>query len=174
MQAQGNPEELRLNAKWCGEYGPVNTLRPFDYSWYNAMKIEYSDINNYECWRKLGRGKYSEVYLGYCKSNNQNCVIKVLKPVKSEKIYREIKILQILYGGPNIVLLTDLVKEPISRIPCFVYEWIPTQESKHLFTSLNDFECRLYTYKVLQACDFAHQHGIMHRDIKPLNIIVDH
>lgn len=113
------------------------------------------------------------MYLGYCKSNNQKCVIKVLKPVKSEKIYREIKILQILYGGPNIVLLTDLVKEPVSRIPCFIYEWIPTTESKHMFTRLSDFECRLYTYKVLQACEFAHQHGIMHRDIKPLNIIVD-
>jgi casein kinase II subunit alpha len=70
MENQGDPEELKLNAKWCGEYGTVNTLRPKDYSWYNAMKIEYSDITNYECWKKIGRGKYSEVYLGYCKSNN--------------------------------------------------------------------------------------------------------
>jgi len=113
------------------------------------MKIDWGDIANYECHHKLGRGKYSEVYFGYCKSNNLNCVIKVLKPVKSEKIYREIKILQALYGGPNIIKLTDLIKENVSKIPCFVYEYMPCVESKGLFTRFSDFECRLYLFKIL-------------------------
>ena len=81
------------NEQWCGIYGPVCSLRPEDYSYYGAMNLDWGEIDNYECYHKLGRGKYSEVYFGYCKSNNQKCVIKVLKPVKSEKIYREIKIL---------------------------------------------------------------------------------
>lgn len=72
------------------------------------------------------------------------------------------------------MLLTDLLKEKVSRIPCFVYEYMDCQESKQLFTKLNDFECRLYTYKVLQALEFSHRHGIMHRDVKPLNIVVNH
>jgi len=75
------------------------------------MNIAWGDVNNYECYHKLGRGKYSEVFLGYCSANNKKCVIKVLKPVKAEKIYREIKILQALYGGPNVVKLMDLIKE---------------------------------------------------------------
>jgi casein kinase II subunit alpha len=138
------------------------------------MNISWGDINNYECYKKLGRGKYSEVFLGLSKSNNSNCVIKVLKPVKSEKIYREIKILQALYGGPNIVKLVDLIKEKVSSIPCFVYEYMECQESKNLFISLSDFEIRIYTYKILQALEFSHSHGIMHRDIKPLNLVVNH
>lgn len=125
------------------------TDRPVDYSYYAAMNLEWGDINNYECYKKIGRGKYSEVYLGYCKSNNVKCVIKVLKPVKQEKIYREIKILQILYGGPNIVGLTDLLKETESKVPCFVYEYMKCEESKQLFTRLTDIECRLYTFKLL-------------------------
>ena len=76
------------------------------------MQIDWGEIENYECYHKLGRGKYSEVFLGYCKSNNQKTVIKVLKPVKAEKIYREIKILQTLYGGPNIIEGCDTTKEP--------------------------------------------------------------
>lgn len=32
----------------------------------------------------------------------------------------------------------------------------------------------MYTYKTLEALDFAHSHGIMHRDVKPLNIIINH
>jgi len=44
-------------------------------------------------------------------ANYQKCVIKVLKPVKKKKIKREIKILQNLSGGPNIVALLDVVRD---------------------------------------------------------------
>ena len=37
------------------------------------------------------------------------CVVKILKPVKKRKIKREIKILQNLCGGPNIIKLLDVV-----------------------------------------------------------------
>ena len=43
--------------------------------------------------------------------NYQKCVVKVLKPVKKKKIKREIKILQNLSGGPNIVSLLDVVRD---------------------------------------------------------------
>lgn len=49
--------------------------------------------------------------------NYQKCVIKVLKPVKKKKIKREIKILQNLSGGPNIVALLDVVRDgQVSRL----------------------------------------------------------
>ena len=57
------------------------------------MHIIWGDLDNYEVYHKIGRGKYSEVYQGYCKSNNSQSVVKVLKPIKVEKIYREVKIL---------------------------------------------------------------------------------
>ena len=82
---------------------------------------------------KLGRGKYSEVFEGCNIINNQKCVVKILKPVRTEKIYREIKILQTLYGGPNIVRLYDVVRDPTSKTPSLIYEYIPNIESKILF-----------------------------------------
>ena len=48
---------------------------------------------NYEIIKKIGRGKYSEVYEGINTLNNERIVIKILKPVKKTKIRREIKIL---------------------------------------------------------------------------------
>lgn len=33
---------------------------------------------------------------------------------------------------------------------------------------------RLYTFKILQALEYAHEHGIVHRDVKPLNIVINH
>lgn len=32
---------------------------------------------------------------------------------------------------------------------------------------------RLYIYKILEALEFSHSHGIMHRDVKPLNIVIN-
>ena len=68
--------------------------------------------DNYEILRKIGRGKYSEVFEGVNIVNSERCVIKVLKPVKKKKIKREIKILQNLAGGPNVVQLLDIVRDP--------------------------------------------------------------
>lgn len=60
----------------------------------------------------VGRGKYSEVFEGININNDEKCVIKVLKPVKKKKIKREIKILQNLAGGPNVIALLDVVRDP--------------------------------------------------------------
>lgn len=36
--------------------------------------------------RKVGRGKYSEVFEGVNVTNNEKCIIKILKPVKKKKV----------------------------------------------------------------------------------------
>jgi casein kinase II subunit alpha len=61
--------------------------------------------------KKVGRGKYSEVFEGVNIANQQKCIIKVLKPVKKKKIKREVKILQNLAGGPNVIHLYDIVRD---------------------------------------------------------------
>jgi serine/threonine protein kinase len=43
-----------------------------------------SEQEDYEVIRKIGRGKYSEVFQGMNVANNQPCVIKILKPVKKK------------------------------------------------------------------------------------------
>ncbi len=80
----------------------------------------YRDIDKYEIVKKIGRGKYSDVYEGMCSIDNRKIVIKVLKPVKKRKIKREIKILLSLRGHENIIELGDIVKDPASKTPCLV------------------------------------------------------
>lgn len=45
-----------------------------------------SDQDDYEVVRKVGRGKYSEVFEGVNVTNNERCIIKILKPVKKKKV----------------------------------------------------------------------------------------
>lgn len=46
----------------------------------------HSSQDNYEVVRKVGRGKYSEVFEGVNVLNDQRCIIKILKPVKKKKV----------------------------------------------------------------------------------------
>ena len=81
--------------------------------WPCAMGREQ---DNYEIVRKVGRGKYSEVFEAINVINNEKCVVKILKPVKKKKIKREIKILQNLSGGVNVIQLLDVVRDPQVRL----------------------------------------------------------
>lgn len=74
--------------------------------------------------KKIGRGKYSEVYEGISNETDSRVVIKILKPVKRQKINREIKILQTLAGGPNVVKLLDVVRDEASGTPALIFEHI--------------------------------------------------
>lgn len=47
----------------------------------------------------------------------------MLKPVKKKKIKREIKILQNLTGGPNVIGLLDVVRDPeVGGLFCMVQQ----------------------------------------------------
>jgi len=106
--------------------------------------------------------------------NSEKCVIKILKPVKKKKIKREIKILQNLNGGVNIVRLYDVVRDQQSKTPSLVFEYVNNTDFKVLYPTFQDADIRFYIYEVLRALDYCHAHGIMHRDVKPHNIMIDH
>ena len=158
----------------------------------------------------LGRGKYSEVFEGINVVNYQKCVIKVLKPVKKKKIKREIKILQNLAGGPNVVALLDVVRDsqvcrvPVrsafsesrynelvggilsilrtdissseaqSKTPSLIFEHVNNTDFRNLYPKFTDLDVRFYILELLKALDFCHSKGIMHRDVKPHNVMIDH
>lgn len=106
--------------------------------------------------------------------NYQKCVIKVLKPVKKKKIKREIKILQNLSGGPNVIPLLDVVRDSQSKTPSLVFEYVNNTDFRTLYPRFVDYDVRYYIFELLKALDFCHSKGIMHRDVKPHNVMIDH
>jgi casein kinase II subunit alpha len=155
-------------------YADVNTTMPRSYWDYDGVNISWGAQDNYEVVRKIGRGKYSEVFEGINVVNYQKCVIKVLKPVKKKKIKREIKILQNLSGGPNIVALLDVVRDPVSKTPSLIFENVNNIDFRTLYQRFVDNDIRYYINELLKALDFCHSKGIMHRDVKPHNVMIDH
>jgi casein kinase II subunit alpha len=136
--------------------------------------LNVSNQDDYEVIRKIGRGKYSEVFAGMNVANNSKCVIKILKPVKKKKIKREIKILQNLCGGKNIIQLLDVVFDSQSKTPSLIFEHINNTDFKQLYPTFVDYDVRYYLFELLKALDYCHSRGIMHRDVKPHNVMIDH
>jgi len=159
-------------------YADVNVNQPREYWDYeNLVRVTWGDQEDYEVVRKVGRGKYSEVFQGLNirkPSGQQDCVIKILKPVKKMKIKREIKILQNLMGGINVIQLLDVVRDSQSKTPSLVFEHVNNTDFKVLYPTLTDYDIRYYIFELLKALDFCHSKGIMHRDVKPHNVMIDH
>ncbi|GMM28730.1 casein kinase 2 catalytic subunit [Martiniozyma asiatica (nom. inval.)] len=154
-------------------YADANEIRPQEYWDYEAYTIKWGEISNYEIVAKIGRGKYSEVFTGVNVLNDEPCVIKVLKPVKLKKIYREIKILKNLTGGPNIIKLYDLIQDKNSKIPALIFERVNNVDFRILYPKFTIDDIKFYFTQLLVALDYSHSMGIIHRDVKPQNIMID-
>ena len=155
-------------------YADANARRPREYWDYESLTVRWGEQEDYEVVRKIGRGKYSEVFEGVNVANDCKCVVKILKPVKKKKIKREIKILQNLCGQTNIIRLLDVVRDPQSKTPSLVFEQVNNADFKVLYPTLKDADVRYYIDQLLIALDCCHKNGIMHRDVKPHNVMIDH
>ena len=87
---------------------------------------------------------------------------------------KEIAILQALNGGPNIVDIIAVVKSTKTKRPVIVTEFIEQEELDKIQNTLNEEEIRHYIYQILKALDYANSKGIVHRDLKMVNIAIDH
>lgn len=67
------------------------------------------------------------------------------------QIKREIKILQNLCGGPNVIKLLDVVRDPQSKTPSLVFEYVNNTDFKTLYPTLVDYDIRYYIHELLKV-----------------------
>ena len=81
---------------------------------------------------RIGQGTYGSVFRGRCGDVEVAVKVMALQADTAEDIKREIKILQNLCGGPNIINLLDIVRDPVSKTPSLVFEHVDNEDFKTL------------------------------------------
>ncbi|HLW02908.1 MAG TPA: serine/threonine-protein kinase [Ktedonobacterales bacterium] len=133
-------------------------------------------IGNYRLGRVLGRGIFAQVYLGEHLYLKRIVAVKVLKDLlEEEQIERfcsEASLISQL-DHPRIVRVLDFGVE--QRVPYLVMEHAPngTLRQRHPpGTTLPLPIVASYVQEIAAALDYAHQQKIIHRDVKPENLLL--
>jgi serine/threonine-protein kinase len=132
----------------------------------------------YRIVRKLGSGGMANVYLAEDEDLGRRVAIKILNERYAnddlfiERFRREAKSAAAL-SHPNIVSVYDRGEaEGTYYIAMEVIEGRSLKELIMTRGPLPIAQALSYTHEILEALRFAHRHGIIHRDIKPHNILI--
>lgn len=135
-------------------------------------------LNRYELLEKIGEGGMGIVYKAKCTLLNRLVAIKILKSELSDyedfvaRFRREAHSIASL-SHPNIVNIHDIGKE--DNFNFIVMEYVNGKTLKQVvkenvrLSSLNTLDIAL---QIAKGLEYAHKNNIIHRDIKPDNILI--
>jgi tRNA A-37 threonylcarbamoyl transferase component Bud32 len=155
---------------FCQKFNNVNYHRDIAKEYYFKYEID--------------QGKFGHVFLAKSISEEKKYAIKLVQKKNQSfeeyKINRnEIDIFHLLQNidHPNIVKCIDLVENETQLF--FIYEYLPCGNLKKYLQDLKFFPSDYnidtvlkITKQLLEGAFFLHKYGIIHRDIKTTNIMV--
>ena len=142
------------------------------------LKIGSLIDNRYRVTARIGHGGMAEVYEGNDIIGKKTVAIKLIRkdvmdnPVNLIRFKNEATIAASL-NHPNIVKVYN--HGTVDGVPYIANEFIKGQNLKQVLdfrSSVPVEEAVDYMIQLASALDYAHQHGIVHRDVKPDNLYV--
>ena len=136
-------------------------------------------IGKYKLLERIGFGGMGQVFLCEHMYMRRRVAIKVLPPAKAEepaslgRFYREARAAAAL-DHPNIVRTHDIDQD--GNLHFLVMEYVDGSSLLDIIKKTGPMDIRRatnYIWQAVQGLDHAYRVGVIHRDIKPGNILVD-
>lgn len=136
-------------------------------------------MDRYEKVEKIGEGTYGVVYKAVDRNDGSIIALKKIRLEQEEEgipstAIREISLLKEL-AQCNVVSLKDVIHSD-NRL-YLVFEFLDLDLKKHMDT--NPDLCKdhrvvkLYLHQMLLGITYCHAHRVLHRDLKPQNLLID-
>ena len=155
---------------------------------FNVFGESFELPETYSVVDYLGSGAYGCVAAANYTEHGESRVSRVVAIKKCKNIFssrtlakrtlREMRLLRVLSNHPNIIkLMLVLLPRYTTTFNSLylVFEMMETDLASIIRSTqlLTDDHVRYFSVQLLRACDFLHQNHIVHRDIKPRNILVN-
>lgn len=135
----------------------------------------------YEKVEKIGEGTYGVVYKARDRATGATIALKKIRLEQEEEgvpstAIREISLLKELQHA-NVVRLQDVVHADAKLY--LVFEFLDLDLKKHMdaHPRLGGVDggrlVKLYLYQMLAGIAYCHAHRVLHRDLKPQNLLID-
>lgn len=158
---------------------PRDLSIPLENSNSASASMSEIDLDRYEVQDELGRGGYGVVFRATHRDLEREVALKVLR--KGTKL-PEIALERFLREGrsasrlrhPNIVSVYDIGR--YRDLFAMTMEYVAGRPLKNVLREKRRFppaEAAEMMCQVLEGVHHAHQQGVIHRDLKPTNIIID-
>ncbi len=133
--------------------------------------------NRYELLEVIGSGGMAIVYKAKCHRLNRLVAVKVLKSDLAEdadfrRRFRDESQAVAMLSHPNIVSVYDVSRGETEYIVMELIDGITLKQYMERRGQLNWREALHFITQIMKALSHAHSRGIIHRDIKPQNIMV--
>jgi mitogen-activated protein kinase 15 len=141
--------------------------------------IDKHVLRKYEIVSKLGKGAYGIVWKAIDKKTREVVALKKVfdafqNATDAQRTFREIMFLQELNNHENIIKLWNVLKADNDRDIYLVFEFMDTDLHAVIRANiLEEVHKQYIMYQLLKALKYMHSAGMLHRDMKPSNMLLN-
>lgn len=142
----------------------------------STLVFLFSNAEDFIITSKVGSGAFGESYLGHNINSKEEFLFKIYKFGKqsSKRMKREIAVTQHLCGHANIIRLHHVVRQSLTGYPVLLFNYVNNTNYHDFYPTLSPEDIRYYAHELLKGIAFAHKRGVVHKDMKPSNVMIDH